>query len=242
MSTDGTSGQVSNALIALAETYKAQGYIIVTIAFDNAYCNPVTLNILTQTASLPLLAPGAPAYSMLTPDLANQYYTTCMFALQTLAVAIRTIFYRDGAIKDITGYTVNGFCPYPEGITIHYDITALQQLSLPAGMPITFYYNNPALFGATPILTTFIPCAIPAGTTESFSTYLPITNPSQVFAVLNDDGSQSPPFSLPITDIAEHVFVNNIDNIAICTDPVLRFPSLTATTCTVCGNTVFVLP
>ncbi len=229
---------MSNSLVALAETYKALGYIIVTIAFDGAYSNPVIRNILTQTASIPLLAPGAPAYSLLLPDLAGNIVN--LYVCPADPGSSNTYyFYRDGAI-DINGYTANGFCPNPYGINIFYTVSALQQLSLPAGTPITFYYNNPALFGATPILTTFIPCAIPAGTSETFYTFLPINAPAQVFAVLNDNGSQTPPFTLPVTDIAEHVFVNNIDNIAICTDPIATVSvSLTAITpVPVCGNTV----
>ncbi len=237
LSTDGAPGQVSNSLVALAETYKAQGYIIVSIAFDEAYTHTPTHNILTQTASIPLLAPGAPAYSQLSPNLANNIVNLYICPADP-GSSNTYYFYRDGII-DITDYTINGFCPNPTGVTIHYTITAQQQLSLPAGTPITFYYNNPALFGAMPILTTFIPCAIPAGSSETFSTYLPITSPAQVFAVLNDNGSQTPPFILPTTNIPEHVYSNNIDNIAICTNPLptLAATLLANTPTPVCGNT-----
>jgi len=238
LSTDGTYGQVSGSLVALAETYKAQGYIVVTVAFDDAYSNPDTRNLLTQTASLPMLAPGAPAYSMLTPILA--YNIVNLYVCPSNPGSSNTYyFYRDGAM-DITGYTANGSCPNPSGITVQYTITAQQQLSLPAGTPITFYYNNPALFSSTPILTTYIPCAIPAGSSEVMSTYLPVTDAANIWAVLNDNGIQPPPIVLPVTEIAEHVYVNNIDNIAVCAEPLPTLSALQYTTTPqpVCGNTV----
>ncbi len=238
LSTDGSYGQVSGSLVALAETYKAQGYIVVTVAFDDAYSNPATRNLLTQTASLPMLAPGAPAYSMLTPILA--YNIVNLYVCPSNPGSSNTYyFYRDGAI-DITGYTANGSCPNPTGITVYYTVTAQQQLSLPAGTPITFYYNNPTLFSSTPILTTYIPCAIPAGSSEVMSTYLPVTSAANIWAVLNDNGTQPPPVTLPVTEIAEHVYVNNIDNIAVCTEPLPTLSALQYTTTPqpVCGNTV----
>jgi len=238
LSTDGYSGQVSGSLVAIAETYKAQGYIIVTVAFDVAFAVAGVRDLLTQTASLPMLAPGAPAYSMLTPTLA--YNIVNLYICPADPGSSNTYyFYRDGAI-DMTGYTPNDFCPNPASITVHYTVSAQQQLSLPAGTPITFYYNNPALFSSTPILTTFIPCAIPAGSSETFSTTLPVTGAANIWAVLNDDGSQAPPINLPITSIDEHVYINNWDNIAVCTEPLptLSAHCYTTTPQPICGNTV----
>ncbi|HNI43652.1 MAG TPA: FG-GAP-like repeat-containing protein, partial [Chitinophagales bacterium] len=238
LSTDGSSGQVSGSLVALAETYKAQGYIIVTIAFDASFADNGVRDLLTQAASLPLLAPGAPAYSMLTPNLA--YNIVNLYVCPSDPGSSNTYyFYRDGAI-DITGYTPDGFCPTPQNVTLTYTVTAQQQLSLPAGTPITFYYNNPALFSSTPILTTYIPCAIPAGSSEVLSTTLPITGAANIWAVLNDDGTQQPPIVLPVTNIDEHVYVNNMDNIAVCTEPLPTLSALQYTTTPqpICGNTV----
>jgi gliding motility-associated-like protein/uncharacterized repeat protein (TIGR01451 family) len=238
LSTDGSSGQVSGSLVALAETYKAQGYIIVTVAFDVAFIDAYALDLLTQAASLPLLAPGANAYSQLTSALA--YNIVNLYVCPADPGSSNTYyFYRDGAI-DITGYTPNGFCPTPESVTITYTVTAQQQLSLPAGTPITFYYNDPALFSSTPILTTYIPCAIPAGTSEVLSTTLPIGTAANIWAVLNDDGTQQPPIVLPVTNIEEHVYVNNMDNIAVCTEPLPTLSALQYTTTPqpICGNTV----
>ena len=57
----------------------------------------------------------------------------------------------------------------------------------------------------------------------------------------NDDGSQSPPIDFPITDIDEAIFSNNVDNMAICTDPLPTLSALKYTTTPepICGNTVF---
>ena len=143
LSTDGTGGQISGSLVALADTYKAQGYIIVTVAFDNAFSNPSTQNILQQTASIDLLAPGATAYSLLDSDLAN--YIVYLYVCPSDPGSSNTVYFnRDGAIE-IMSITPNDFCPEPESITIEFTVTAQQQLSLPAGTPVTFYYNNPEI-------------------------------------------------------------------------------------------------
>lgn len=62
LSTDGSSGQISPSLIELADQFKAQGYHIMTVAFDGAFSNITTREILQEVASINLLAPGAPAY------------------------------------------------------------------------------------------------------------------------------------------------------------------------------------
>jgi len=58
--------------------------------------------------------------------------------------------------------------------------------------------------------------------------------------VLNDDGLQSPPISLPTTDISELVYINNFDQVEICVDNVATVSVLksTSTPIPVCGNTV----
>ena len=239
LSTDGSGGQISGSLVALADTYKAQGYIIVTIAFDNAFSNSSTQNILQQTASIDLLAPGAAAYSLLDDDLAN--YIVYLYVCPSDPGSSNTVYFnRDGAIE-IMSITANDFCPNPESITVEFTVTAQQQLSLPAGTPVTFYYNNPALFGATQVLTTYIPCAIAADASETLTVTLPVTGPANIWVALNDDGSQSPPISFPITEIEEAIFSNNIDNMAICTDPIATLSALKYTTTPqpICGNTVF---
>lgn len=239
LSTDALSSQISSSLIALADLYKAQGYVIITIAFDDAYSNDYTRNILTQTASLPLLAPGAPAYSLLNNTLAN-HIVNLYVCPSDPGSSNSYYFSRDGAIT-LTNITPLGDCPYPIGVELTYTVTAQQQLALPAGTPVTFYYNNPEMFSATQILTTLIPCAIPAGTSETFTITLPVTTPANIWAVLNDNGSQNPPVSFPITDISENIYSNNIANISVCTNdiPVLSSNLYTITPEPACGNTVY---
>jgi len=239
LSTDAFSYQISSSLIALADVYKAQGYVIITIAFDDAFSNDYTRNILTQTASLPLLAPGAPAYSLLDNTLANNIVN--LYVCPSDPGSSNSYYFsRDGAIT-LTDITPIGDCPNPNGVTITYTVAAQQQLALPAGTPVTFYFNNPAMFSSTPILTTLIPCAIPAGESETFTITLPVTTPANIWAVLNDNGSQYPPVSFPITDISESIYSNNIADISVCTGdyPVLSAHLYTTTPQPVCGNTVF---
>ncbi|MEZ4906192.1 MAG: hypothetical protein R2771_00720 [Saprospiraceae bacterium] len=42
---------------SIADVYKAAGYHIITIAFDNAFANSYTRDILTKVASTPMLPP-----------------------------------------------------------------------------------------------------------------------------------------------------------------------------------------
>ena len=238
LSTDASSSQVSGSLIALAEQYKAEGYFIVTIAFDGAFSNGYTNNILRQVASADGVVYGAPAYSQLNNTLAETIVN--LYVCPVDPGSSNTVFFNRDGVIEITGFLEIGFCPNPESVDIELTITAQQQLSLPPGTPITFYYNNPELFGATPILTSVIPCAIPAGTSEDIIVNLPISNPANVYAVLNDDGSQLPPISFPITNIEEYVFLNNIDNVSICTDPLPTVSALkyTTTPIPVCDSVV----
>jgi uncharacterized repeat protein (TIGR01451 family) len=238
LSTDASSYQVSGSLVALAETYKAQGYIIVSIAFDDAFSNGYTRDILRQVASVDVLAPGAPAYSLLTNTLA--FNIVNLYVCPSDPGSSNTVYFNRDGVLDLTAYTANDFCPTPSSVTINYTVTAQQQLSIPAGTPISFYYNNPALFASTPILTTYIPCAIAAGSSENLSVTLPITNAANVWGVLNDNGTQLPPISFPITGINENVYSNNTDNISICTDPLPTLSALKYTTTPqpICGNTV----
>ena len=238
LSTDGTSGQISPSLIALADQYKAAGYHIVTIAFDGAYDDPYIRDILRQVASIDLLAPGAPAYSQLNQSLAENIVNLYLCPIDPGSSAT-AYFNRDGAI-DIIGIEANGDCPNPRSVEITFTISALQELSLPSGTPVAFYYNNPALSGATPMLNWQIPCAIPAGTTETFTVSLPINGAANIFAILNDNGNQLPPIDFPITDIVEIAYSNNISDTTICTDPL---PTLQAfkhaiTPMPICNNMV----
>jgi len=228
LSTDGTGGQISPSLIALADKFKADGYHIVTIAFDEAFADSKTRGILTKVASNPQLAPGAPAYSLLDKDLAEKIVNLYLCPIDPGSTAT-AYFNRDDAI-DILDIVPIGNCPYPNGVEISFTIEALRELSLPAGTPVTFYFNNPELFGATPISTWIMPCALATGEIDTFSVILPVNTPGNIFAVLNDDGSQSPPIQFPITNIEELAYSNNIDNQSICLDDRTTLQALKYTT------------
>ncbi len=238
LSTDGHDGQLSGSLIALSKQFQAEGYIVVTIAFDESFSSGYTRNILTETASIPLLAPGAPAYSQLDNTLANNIVN--IYVCPSDPGSSNTVYFNRDGVLEIIDYTLISSCPNPQNIEVTFTVTAQQQLSLPPGTPITFYYNNPELFSATQILTTFVPCAIEAGASETLTVSLPISNPASIWGVLNDDGSQSPPISFPITQIPESVYLNNLDYISVCIAPI---PTLTAFKYTttpkpICDNTV----
>jgi len=214
LSTDGTLGQISPSLILLCDTYKAKGYHIVTIAFDGAFSHTGTRNFLRQMASIDQLAPGAPAYSDLDENIASNIVHIFLCPIDPGSSAT-TYFSRDGAI-DILEIVPTDNCPFPEYIDITFTVEAKRELSIPASTPITFYYNDPMLFGATSILTWLIPCGIAAGETETYTVRLPNLGPSQIYAVLNDNGVLSPPIHFPITDLEELAYSNNIDHESVC--------------------------
>ncbi len=217
LSTDAQEDQISESLIALAETYKAAGYIIVSIAFDEAYNSSYTQGILQEVATYDVLAPGAPAYSLLTQSLAE--YIVNLYVCPSSGESNTVFFNRDGEIN-ITNIIIEDNCVNSEYMEIEFTITAQQQLSLPAGTPITFYYNNPAMASATPIITTYLPCALAAGDTDTLTVTLPFTQAANIWAVLNDDASQSPPINFPITNIEELIYINNTADTTICTEPI----------------------
>ena len=238
LSTDGSSSQISTSLIALSETYQAEGYVVGTIAFDNAFNNGLTRDILTRTATLDQLAPGASAYSELNESLAFDIVN--LYVCPLGPSILNTInFNKDGRI-DITDYSLQGDCNSFQNIEVAYSVTALQQLSFPAGTPITFYQNDPRTSGGIKLLTTFIPCVLEAGDTVDLTALLPVSSPGIIWAVLNDDGSSSPPFQLPSTNIEELVYINNYDFLSVCVDEVATvsvFKS-TSTPVPICDNTV----
>jgi gliding motility-associated-like protein/uncharacterized repeat protein (TIGR01451 family) len=238
LSTDANDGQVSGSLIALANAYKAQGYFIVTIAFDEAFSSGFVRAVLQQAASADVLVYGAPSYAELTNDIAETIVN--LYVCPVGPGTSNSVFFNRDGLLDITSISANGFCPDPTSISVNLTITAQQQLALPVGTPITFYYNNPELFGATPILTYALPCAIPAGNSENLTIVLPVNNPANIYAVLNDDGSQAPPISFPITGINESIYLNNIDNASICTEPIGTVSALkyTTTPIPVCDSVV----
>ncbi len=216
LSTDATSGQISSSLSQLANQLKDNGYHIVTIAIDNAYNSPAVRERLRDIASFDLLAPGATSYndldSQVAEDIAGIYL--CPIDPGSSATAY---FNRDGEIE-ITEINVVGDCPFPDFIEVTIDISALRELSVPAGTPVTFYSNDPFLYSAIPIFTWYVPCGILANTTETFTITVPVDGPTNLFAILNDDGLLNPPISFPITSIEELAYSNNQDSAQICTN------------------------
>ena len=234
LSTDGAQGQISSSLIALADVYKAQGFHIISIAFDGAYSNTITRDILRKVASVNALAPGASAYSLLDADLAKNIVNNYLCPIDPGSSAT-AYFNRDGAI-DIMEVESTGNCPYPDFVDVTIEISAHRELSIPAGTYITFYHNDPNQSGATSILTWEIPCAIPVDSSETYSITLPMSGPSNIFAVLNDDGIQGAPINFPITPLEEIAYNNNIDNERICIDQeatiqVLKYSALPIPAC-----------
>lgn len=238
LATDANSWQISPALVSLANDYKAAGYKIVTIAFDNAFTDPVVRSILQDAASSELLAPGTVSYAVLDQAIAENIALLYLCPIDP-GSAVSTFFNRDGRLE-IIDVQQQSPCPFPDQVDITIQVSALEQLSLPAGTPITFYHNNPAFLGATPILTWQIPCAIAAGTSESYTVSLPVNAATHVYAILNDDQSQNGGLDFPVTNIKESVYANNSSDTTICiaTEAIVQAFLSTDTPVPVCNNLV----
>lgn len=238
LATDANNWQISPALVSLANDYKAEGYEIVTVAFDNAFTDPYVRSILQDAASSELLAPGTVSYAALDRAIAENFALLYLCPIDPGSTA-STFFNRDGALE-IIDVEQESPCPLPNQVEITMQVSALEQLSLPAGTPITFYHNNPALLGATSILTWQVPCAIPAGTTETYTISLPINSPTHIYAILNDDESQEGILNFPVTAIKESVYTNNTSDTTICiaTDAIVQAFLSTDTPVPVCNNLV----
>lgn len=214
LATDGEAGQVPPSLVVLADQYKANGYHILTIAFDDAYNDSRPRQILFQMASIGALAPGAPSYSDLDNDLARNIVNTYLCPIDP-GESSNVYFGRDGVINIDTLVAIAN-CANPKFVQVTFTIDALRELSIPGGTYVTFYLNDPEQFGATHLLSWQIPCSIPVDSSETFTITLPMNGPSHIFAVLNDDGSMGPPINFPITDLEEIAYSNNIDDEWIC--------------------------
>ena len=236
--TDANNWQISSALVSLANDYKAEGYKIVTIAFDNAFTDPLVRSILQEAASSDLLAPGTDSYAALDQATAENIAQLYLCPIDP-GSAVSTVFNRDGLLE-IIDVEQESSCPFPDQVQITILVSALEQLSLPAGTPITFYHNDPASLGATPILTWQIPCAISAGSTEAYTISLPVNSPTRIYAVLNDDQSQGGAVNFPVTAIRESVYANNISDTTICvaTEAIVQAFLSTDTPAPVCNNLV----
>lgn len=238
LATDANNWQISPALVSLANDYKAEGYKIVTIAFDNAFTDPLVRRILQDAASSDLLAPGTVSYAAIDQAIAENIAVLYLCPIDP-GSAVSTFFNRDGLLE-IIDVEQESPCPFPDQVEITIQVSALEQLSLPAGTPITFYHNNPALLGATPILTWQIPCAIAAGTTETYTISLPVNSPTHIYAILNDDQSQDGVLNFPVTVIDESVYANNTSDTTICiaSEAIVQAFLSTDTPVPVCNNLV----
>ena len=229
-----TDGNPTSSLVALADEFKARGYHIITIAFDYAYYVGNVRDILTQVASISLLAPGAPSYAQLDEDLVDNIINRYICPLDP-GSSSSVYFNRDGAIQ-IDSASTN--CPITGFVEVTFTVSAYRELSIPVGTSVMFYHNDPLLFGATPILDFKLPCAIPVGTSETYTVTLPINSATKLYALLNDDGTDTPPLNYPITDLEEIAYSNNIDTISICINdqPTLQALKYTTTPTPICDS------
>jgi len=120
--------------------------------------------------------------------------------------------------RDLTLNLLGVVCA-PTGDSIRVALCNDGISTLPAGAPIRFYISDPFAGVALPlgaVLRTSVP--VGAFCCASFTLLLPADRPQlhRIFAVINDDGSLTPPyraFDFPMTDIQERRYDNNIDSL-----------------------------
>ena len=197
---------------AYADELKESGIIITDIGIGIVNGSANYRKLLVEAATSPDMAYFGNDFLQLDPlELAvSLAYSNCS------GTTSNVYFNRDGMIT-IDEYTAPG-CPYPESVNVTFTVSSLEQLSIPTGTPVSFYHNDPSKYGASLISTFIIPCSVPAGESETFSTTIPIETATHLYTVLNDIGDTDPAFDLPVTDIAENRYSNNIDNEKICVD------------------------
>jgi|GEM_PF-2294577 len=110
------------------------------------------------------------------------------------------------------------------GFNIQMTVCNWGNLLLHSNVPIAFYAQNPTT-SATSLLAATVPIGseIPADSCTTISIDLEVTIPadSWIYAVINDDGSQTTPYEFgvdfPLTPDFECIFTNNLDSINIST-------------------------
>ncbi len=219
----------------LAEDLKEEGFLIADIGIDYVYNSSSYRAMLTQAASSKDLAFFGDNFIDIDPIMLHSFLSiyNCTSNSST------TYFERDGALT-IDEVVLAHNCPYPEFVDITFTVEALSQLSIPGGTPVSFYHNDPTLFGASYISTFIIPCDIPVGTSETFTITLPMEQATHLYAVLNDDASVSPSFDLPVTELVESFYQNNIDDYSICVDQIATLQAFISaqTPSPICENLV----
>jgi len=237
LSSDGSLDEFPPAMVSYVDELRAKGYYIVTIAFDSAFRNMITRELLQELSTNDFLAPGASAYSLLDENLAEQIVNVFLCPIDP-GDYNRAYFYRDGIIN-VIDIVPNGNCPQVDDVDITFVLEASLDLALPAGIPVSFYLNDPNFSAASHLFSWQLPCALGAGELDTFTVTIPVSGPGNLYAVLNDDGSVAPPIQLPVTDIEEIAYSNNIDNISFCVDrATIQAKKSTSTPNPVCGNQV----
>jgi len=223
---------------AYCEELKEDGFVIADIGIDYVFTSSFYQNILTKAATNPNLALFAPNFDGLDPLELSAYLQ--VEAYDCSGTTFSTSFRRDGALS-IDNIEVEGDCNYPSYVEVTFIVEAFLELAIPSGTEVSFYHNDPSMYASTYISSFTIPCSIEPGTSETFTTIVPVEVATHLYAVLNDDGQSTPGFSLPVTDIPEEVYSNNIDDELICVDsgvPVLQALMSSTTLTPICDGLI----
>jgi hypothetical protein len=102
-------------------------------------------------------------------------------------------------------------CP-DRNFTVSFDVSNIGDKRMKARLPITFYSGNPLMAGATKLNTLYVDVDIPKGGILTLNNLLVKGTGSgfTLYISLNDDGSQAPPLTFPVSNILECNYDNNV--------------------------------
>lgn len=106
-----------------------------------------------------------------------------------------------------------------DSLIIELSLCNQGNLQYPAGMPLTFYPQDPTRNFTFPIYTAITPISVDTGQCQTYTFIVPNLGSGTFYAVANDDFSIGTPYSLansfPVTSVGECDFLNNMDSMTI---------------------------
>lgn len=213
-STDLVYPEIKNELITYSNSLKSDGFDIASFAIAGASQDDEMKNIFQKSATSKELAISAYAYYHFDSTLVYEYVYNNICPIEQSTIDIYPYdLDAEISISNIENITP---CPNSDSILISFKIFSNREKAILAGTPVTFYGADPFYSIQEPIKKWELPCSILAGEFEEFSVNIKVNENSEIYALLNSDGSISPFLGFPYTIDLETVYSNNLDYREVC--------------------------
>lgn len=123
-------------------------------------------------------------------------------------------------VSDVVLNLDSVLCTSPTTVEVFFTVSNPGSFDFVAGGPVAFYHGNPTTSSAALLDTVQLSSGIAVGQSASASHVLNVGSlsvPSTLFAIANDNGIASTPFSLindfPVTSVGECDYTNNLDSL-----------------------------